>query len=55
MISLFWAPLNDFKFVKWFVWDKVGGVGNTDKEYVVHGYQSIQRQIYRDMKIKVVG
>ena len=28
---------------KWFVWDKIGGVGNTDKEYVVHGYKSIQR------------
>lgn len=28
---------------KWFYWDKDGGVGNTDKEYVIHGYKSIQR------------
>ena len=28
---------------KWFFWDKIGGVGNTDKEYVIHGYKSIQR------------
>ena len=28
---------------KWFFWDKIGGVGETDKEYVIHGYKSIQR------------
>lgn len=38
---------------KWFYWDKPGGVGQADKEYIVHGYKSI-RQVPVEICRKIV-